>query len=188
MEKHAYAMVKGLAHFRPYFWNSHIVAYVPFPEVKDILSQKECSGNKGLWVKKIQEYDLEVKIAKTIKGQGLAVLMTEKDLELEVIDQVNFISDDLQVSNWYRDIIFYLKFFSHPSNFNKTQKRSLQLRAVKYCLCLGRLGWRSPHGLLLRCVLPHETYQIMTELHAGVCGGHFFGRTTAHKIMHARYY
>jgi hypothetical protein len=48
MEKQAYVMVKGLAHFRPYFWNSHIVAYVPFPEVKDILAQKECAGTRGL--------------------------------------------------------------------------------------------------------------------------------------------
>jgi len=69
MEKHVYAMVKGLSHFRPYFWNSDIVAYVPFLEVKYILAQKECSINRGLWVTKIQEYDLEVKIAKTIKGQ-----------------------------------------------------------------------------------------------------------------------
>jgi hypothetical protein len=28
----------------------------------------------------------------------------------------------------------------------------------------------------------------MIELHAGVCGGHFFAKTTAHKIMHAGYY
>ena len=47
--------------------------------------------------------------------------MTEKDLEPEVIDQVNFISDDLQVFDWYRDIIFYLQNFSCPSNFNKAQ-------------------------------------------------------------------
>jgi hypothetical protein len=87
MEKHAYAMVKGLAHFRPYFWNSHIVAYVPFPEVKDILAQKECAGTRGLWVTKIHEYELEVKIAKNVRCQGLATLMTEKDLEPEVINK-----------------------------------------------------------------------------------------------------
>jgi hypothetical protein len=85
-------------------------------------------------VKKIQEYDLEVKIAKTVKGQGLVALMIEKDLEPEVINRVNFISDDLQVFYWYRDIIFYLKKFSCPSNFSKMQKRSLQLRTVNYCL------------------------------------------------------
>jgi hypothetical protein len=181
-------MVKGLAHFRPYFWNSHIVPYVPFPEVKYILAQKECARTRGLWVSKIQEYDLEVKIAKIVRGRGLAMLMTEKNLEPEVINQVNVISDDLQVSDWYRDIIFYLQKFSCPTKLSKTQKRSLQLRAVKYCLWQGLLGWRSPHGLILRCVLSDETHQITTELHVGVCGGHFSARTTAHKIMRAGYY
>jgi hypothetical protein len=42
--------------------------------------------------------------------------------------------------------------------------------------------------MILRCVLPHETHQIMIEFHAGVCGGHFSSRTIAHKIMRARYY
>jgi hypothetical protein len=28
----------------------------------------------------------------------------------------------------------------------------------------------------------------MTELHARICGGHFSGRTTAHKILRVRYY
>jgi hypothetical protein len=41
MEKQAYALVKGLAHFRPYFQNSHIIAYVPHPMVKDILVRKD---------------------------------------------------------------------------------------------------------------------------------------------------
>jgi hypothetical protein len=90
MEKHAYAMVKGLAHFRLSFWNSHIVAYVHFLEVKYILAQKECAGTRGLCVTKRHEYDLEVKIAKNFTGQGLATLMTEKDLEPEVTGKCCF--------------------------------------------------------------------------------------------------
>jgi hypothetical protein len=34
MENQSYALVKGFAHFRPYFWNSHIIAYVLHPMVK----------------------------------------------------------------------------------------------------------------------------------------------------------
>jgi hypothetical protein len=46
-KKQAYALVKGLAHFRPYFWNSCIVAYIPHPMVKDILVQKDCNRTRG---------------------------------------------------------------------------------------------------------------------------------------------
>jgi hypothetical protein len=46
------------------------------PTVKDILSQQDCLGTRGKWVSKIQEYDLEIKPTKIIKGQGLVKLMT----------------------------------------------------------------------------------------------------------------
>jgi hypothetical protein len=44
MEKQAYAMVKGLAHFGPYFWNSHC-SIRPFS-----LSQRYI-GSKGVFMK-----------------------------------------------------------------------------------------------------------------------------------------
>jgi hypothetical protein len=95
MEKQAYALVKGLAHFRPYFWNAQIIAYVPHPMVKEILIQKDCNGTRGRWITKIQEYDLEVRPTKLVRGQGLAKLMAEKNLEAvqdqQVSPQVNLL-------------------------------------------------------------------------------------------------
>jgi hypothetical protein len=53
------------------------VGYVPHPVVKDILGQQDCLGVRGKWVSKIQEYDLEIKSTKLIKGQGLAQMLIE---------------------------------------------------------------------------------------------------------------
>ena len=69
-EKQAYALVKSLKHFRNYAGYNKIKAYVPYPAVKDVLSQQDCMGTRGKWVSKIQEYDLEIKPTKIIKGQG----------------------------------------------------------------------------------------------------------------------
>jgi hypothetical protein len=68
------------------------------------------------------------------------------------------------------------------------QRRSLQLRAARYCFVQGGLGWRNPDGVILRCVDHDESREILRDLHSGVCGGHFSARTTAHKIMHVGYY
>jgi hypothetical protein len=54
--------------------------------VKDILLQ-ECSGTRGRWITKIQEYDLEIKPTKLVHGQGLAKLMVESILESKRNDQ-----------------------------------------------------------------------------------------------------
>ena len=77
MEKHAYALVKSLKHFRTYIGYSKIIGYVPHSAVKDIMSQQDCLGIRGKWVSKIQEYDLEIKPTKLIKGQSLANMLTQ---------------------------------------------------------------------------------------------------------------
>jgi hypothetical protein len=71
-EKQAYALVKSLKHFRNYVGYNKIKAHVPYPTMMDVLSQQDCMGTRGKWVSKIQEYDLEIKSTKIVKGQGLA--------------------------------------------------------------------------------------------------------------------
>jgi hypothetical protein len=53
-EKHVYALVKSLKNFRNYIGYNKIKAYVPYPIVKDVLSQQDCMGTRGKWVSKIQ--------------------------------------------------------------------------------------------------------------------------------------
>ena len=76
MEKQAFSLVRSLKHFRTYVGYSKIVCYVPHSVVKDILCQRDFLGKRGKWVSKIQEYDLEIKPTKLIKGQGLTKMLT----------------------------------------------------------------------------------------------------------------
>jgi hypothetical protein len=81
IKKHAYAMVKAMKDFRTYVLHSKIIAYVPSIFVKDILVEPDSDGRRGRWLSKIQEFDLEVKPTKIIKGQGLAKLLAESNLK-----------------------------------------------------------------------------------------------------------
>ena len=67
MEKKAFALVKALKDFRVYIRHSHIIAFIPFLVVKDILTQ-DPDGKRGKWIAIILEYDLEIKPTKLIKG------------------------------------------------------------------------------------------------------------------------
>jgi hypothetical protein len=133
MEKHAYAMVKSLKAFRTYVLHSKIIAYVPSSSVKDILVQPDNDGRRGRWLAKIQEFDLEVKPTKIIKGQGLAKLLSESNLkvlginrlqedegfleidELDITVPTVEIQDKFLASSWYRDIVHYLLMLQCPS-------------------------------------------------------------------------
>jgi len=116
MEKQAYTLVKSLKHFRVYIGYSKVVGYVPHSAIKDILRQQDCLGVRGKWVSKIQEYDLEIKPTKLIKGQGLAQMLTEGNEQvLDLVRQNSqsrrALSSELQKleqHQWYADIIFFL--------------------------------------------------------------------------------
>jgi hypothetical protein len=43
-------------------------SFIPYPTIKDVLSQHDYLGSNGKWVSHIQEYDLEIKPSKIIKG------------------------------------------------------------------------------------------------------------------------
>jgi hypothetical protein len=76
IEKQAYAPMQPLKQFRSYVEYNQIIAYVPYPIVMVVLAQQDCLGVIGKWVSKIQEYDLNIKPTKIIKGQGLAKMLT----------------------------------------------------------------------------------------------------------------
>ena len=65
------------------------------------MSQQDCLGIRGKWVSKIQEYDLEIKPTKLIKGQGLEKMLTQvNEKALGIIcqnsDSKQSVSDELQ--------------------------------------------------------------------------------------------
>jgi len=79
MEKKAYAMVKALKAFRTYVLHSKVIAYVPTSSIKDILVQSDSDEKWGRWLAKIQEFDLDLKLMRLVKGQGLAKLLAESN-------------------------------------------------------------------------------------------------------------
>lgn len=56
---------------------SRLIAFVPHSAVKDILTQAYCLGTRARSVSKVQEYDLDIRPTKLVKGQGLAKILTE---------------------------------------------------------------------------------------------------------------
>jgi hypothetical protein len=190
-EKQAYALVKSLKHFQTYVGYNKIKAFVPYPAVKDVLSQQDFLGSRGKWVSQIHEYDLEIKPSKIIKGKGLAKMLTERNqeaIEIGEKEQINIIVSEIENNEWYSDVIYYLKNLTCPDHLVDHKRRALRLKAMKYCLTEDGLGWRNPDGVILRCVNKEEADKLMVDLHSGYCGGHFAARTTAHNILRAGYY
>jgi hypothetical protein len=122
MEKQAYALVKSLKHFRPYVGYSRIIAYVHTQSCERYFSQQDCLGTRGKWVSRIQEYDMDIRPTKLVKGQGLAKMLVEgNERALDMSDEPNpemivAVTNELEKHEWYLDIVYYLKNLSCPNH------------------------------------------------------------------------
>eukprot|EP00253_Pinus_taeda_P020176 PITA_20176 len=199
-EKQALALVNALKDFRVYILHSHILAYVPNATVKDILVQADPEGRRGKWIAALLEYDVDIKPTKLIKGQGLAKLIAETNLQALDINLIAAMSDEdeenpsVQVSEmflsspWYVDILYVLQHLSSPPGMPRNRSRTLKLKAAKFCILDSTLFCKDPGGMLLNCLVEEEAKRVVEDFHRGDCGGHLFWKTTTNKILRAGYY
>ena len=75
-----------------------------------------------------------------------------------------------------------------PPNLNKSEYRSLKLKALKYVLIDQILYWKHLGGILLKCLDRSEADDVTVELHGGACRGHKYRKATTFKILSAGYY
>jgi len=126
-----------------------------------------------------------------VRGQGLAKLMTETNLEAAQVcsmnDEKNMVTS-IEKTLWYTYIVYYLKHLKCPEGFDDNRKRTLKLHTLKYVLIEGDLYWKNKDGILLLCLDEDQERHALIEMHEGVCGGHFLAKNTAHKILRAGYY
>ena len=68
VDKQAFAIFKSVKHFQPYLLKSHTKVVVPYSVVRNLLVQKDLGEKRAHWVTTLQEYDLEIKPLKIVRG------------------------------------------------------------------------------------------------------------------------
>lgn len=118
-----------------------MIAYVPNATVKDISRQTEVTGKRCKWINQIQEFDIDFKISQVIKGQGLARLLAEADVEESQINEIRIEEANFTIEHivWYKDIMYYLKHMKCLGGMIENQKRALKLQHSKYVIVNGDL-------------------------------------------------
>jgi hypothetical protein len=102
IDKHAYAIYKAVKNFRSYILKNHTKVIVPHPAVRSLFTQHEMGEMRGNWMAVIQEFDLDIKLGKIVKGKGLCKLAAEAQ------DLIN--AEDLgwenELSLWYGEALY----------------------------------------------------------------------------------
>jgi hypothetical protein len=61
----------------PFLLESKTIVIVPYPAVRNVLVHKDLAEKRENWITTLQEYDVEIKRAKIVKGPGLCKLAAE---------------------------------------------------------------------------------------------------------------
>jgi hypothetical protein len=77
IEKKAYAVYKVVKHFKSYILKNHTKFILPHPAVQSLFTQQERGERRGNWMAVVQEFYLDIKPAKLVKGKGLFQLAVE---------------------------------------------------------------------------------------------------------------
>ena len=98
--------------------------------------------------------------------------------------QVNQVGKDLP--SWMDLITLYLSMGQLLSERDKAHK--LQIQSARFSLVDGQLFKRSLGSPYLKCLTPEQSHYVLAELHEGICGNHYGGRTLAHRAHTQGYY
>jgi hypothetical protein len=138
-----------------------------------------------------------------VKGKGLCKMLAKSNCsalgvncigsclekkQTELNNRGAQVSPALANCSWYKDIIFFLQNLQPPSGMEKNKGRALKLKSIKYCLVDQILYWKDPLCVLLRCLDLQEAQRIMSGFHDSLCGGNYFWRTIAYKILRDGYF
>lgn len=191
VEKQAYAVVKAMKQFRFYVLNSHSIVYVPDTAVKTLLTQQEIGMSKrASWIAKVQEYDIDIKPTKLVRGCGLCKLIAENNSNGNVAQEselplVLFVST---TDEWFSNIAHFLTYGECPAHLTPREKRTIKLKAAKYIIWGDVLYKKGVDGTFLRCVDKEQRKKLLQFFHNEACGGHFSSSVTAFKILRNCYY
>jgi hypothetical protein len=152
---------------------------------------------RGNWMEVVQEFDLDIKPSKLVKGKGLYKLEAESQdqvnedfgWENEMVlwcGEVSYISTGQE--SWYKNLTYLLHHGTCPKNLNPRERRALRLKYAQYYLESSVLFWINYDGVLLICLECEDADKVLKELHDGPTGGQFAGNTSAHKILRDGYY
>ena len=146
--------------------------------------QKDLGEKRAHWVTALQEYDLEIKPLKIVRGQGLCKLaagfVDNSDPDLQFFGDPYLCEREVfpvstTPDTWYDDIRFFLLHGTAPEHLDPCHKRALRLKSTPYQLIDKVLFRKTFEGILLRCLERHEADEVLSQLHTGPAGGHFSG-------------
>jgi len=98
------------------------------------------------------------------------------------------LAKNIATCEWYYNIVHFLQKLEVPPGLSSSQACAIKLRSTKFYINKNLLYWKDPSRIFLRCLDKEQSLEFINQFHSSIYGGHHYWKTTAHKILRARYY
>jgi hypothetical protein len=136
--------------------------------------------------KNIEADELTKAAARNTSLPADVFLQTITDASIKMIEPEPSVINIIHGEDWWAPIMVYLRHYYEPDSTIKQTR--MQQRAQSYQIVNNDLYNISVSGPLLRCVSKAEGQQILSKVHARVCGGHIGARALATKTLRRGFY
>jgi hypothetical protein len=103
------------------------------------------------------------------------------DASIKTVELEPRVINVIQGEDWHAPIMAYLRHCYEPDS--AVEHTKMQQRAKSYQIVNNDLYKTSVSDHLLRCVSKAEGQEILSEIHAGICGCHIGPRALAAKVL-----
>jgi hypothetical protein len=182
-------MVYALQKFRHYLQGKNFKMFIGHSALKYLVNKLVLGRRICRWLLIFQEFDFEVIVKPGKLNAGLDHLSRLTNGEEPTNLEDNFPDAQLFsvhiVDEHFADIIQYLSIGTVPQEYSTAQKKNLVVRATNYQLIALNLYKMGTDSILRKYVLEQERPRVLAKSHEGIEGGHYAGKPTAQKVLHA---
>jgi hypothetical protein len=161
--------------------------FIDHSALKYLVKKSVLAGRICRWLLLFQEYDFEIVVKPGRMNKGHDHLS-----RLEHGEEPTSLEDTLPYAQFlairrvdvhFIEIVQFLLTGMAPSEYTIIQKKQLVVRAAYFSLIAGQLYKMEPDEIPRRCVMEEERPLILEKSHEGITGGHYAGKSIAHKVL-----
>ena len=185
-------IIFAIKKFCHYLLGNKFVLFTDHRALRFILNKPNPTGRIARWILLLQEFDFEIidrPGKKHINADALTRAYDDvgsKSEDDDFPDACIFAITSIPIE--YEEIWNYLAKYEFPPGVDKKKQRSIAHKSRPYSVLGNILYYQGGDGLYRQAISKDEGKEMLKEFHEGLCGGHYVGKATAHKILVAGYY
>ena len=195
-EKEMLAVVFAVDKFRAYLLGSKVIIFTDHSALKYLLAKKDAKPRLIRWVLLLQEFDLEIRDKKgseNVVADHLSRLEREEDPSKQPLIDDNFPDEFILAlkeifTPWYADFANYLAGGVLPEDLSYQEKKRFLFQVRQFL-------WEEPFiykicgdGLIRRCIPESEVFDVLSQCHDSVYGGHYGATKTASRVLECGFF